>query len=90
MDKESYSWMRRVFWKQLEGGNSICCNSNPEEATRIDIEVLAGAYTGSYTWEFDAKETYKIERLERMLRKAFEYGRRDAKIEIQTALGVLK
>lgn len=88
---------RRVYWKVNEGGGFIGCHEKPEAATRIDVEVGGGPYIGSYTWEFHdvrredgTQNLYHIEKLERMLRKAFEFGREDAKSEIRRALGVQK
>lgn len=91
-EDETYHWKRRVYWRKTEHDGWIA--SNKEECTRIDIEVGGGPYIGSYTWTFDdvrgkdgRLNLYWVERFERMLMKAFEFGRKDAKAEIRKALG---
>lgn len=69
-----------IFWNGNHAGNE-------DDATNVEIVVGPEIYGGiGYTWPQQKSE---VESMERMLQRAFEYGKQAAKQEIRDMLGIM-
>jgi hypothetical protein len=73
-------YCQTVFWNGDHAGNE-------DDATHVEIISGPQEYGGlGYTWPLEKSE---VEAVERMLCRAFEYGKQAAKQEIRDMLGVM-
>lgn len=70
-----------IFWNDNTA-------SNEDDATRAVVTIGPSGIWGEFEFSWP-REKYEVEKLERMLQHAFEYGKLAAKKEIRDVLGVI-